>query len=146
MEIHYTLFLLFLFFFFQAEDGIRDIGVTGVQTCALPIYLVAYLRIISPRGDKAPMQHLKLPLPLSVYYGCDFLSRGDVVASVHRRGGTHRSGIALLRRSPGSSKCTCHTWLSTSSPLVQMASESIVREQGKKPLASLVTSGSCLAT
>src|SRR5258707_829092 len=28
---------LLLFFFFQAEDGIRDIGVTGVQTCALPI-------------------------------------------------------------------------------------------------------------
>src|SRR3712207_8292113 len=30
--------LLRVFFFFQAEDGIRDIGVTGVQTCALPIY------------------------------------------------------------------------------------------------------------
>src|SRR6476620_4342623 len=28
------------FFFFQAEDGIRDIGVTGVQTCALPILRV----------------------------------------------------------------------------------------------------------
>src|SRR3712207_7802552 len=28
------------FFVFQAEDGIRDIGVTGVQTCALPIYRV----------------------------------------------------------------------------------------------------------
>src|SRR5262249_59453804 len=27
----------FLFFFFQAEDGIRDWSVTGVQTCALPI-------------------------------------------------------------------------------------------------------------
>src|SRR3712207_7440194 len=27
-------------FFFQAEDGIRDIGVTGVQTCALPIFTV----------------------------------------------------------------------------------------------------------
>src|SRR3712207_7832536 len=27
-----------LYFFFQAEDGIRDIGVTGVQTCALPIF------------------------------------------------------------------------------------------------------------
>src|SRR5215217_8405483 len=26
-----------IFFFFQAEDGIRDIGVTGVQTCALPV-------------------------------------------------------------------------------------------------------------
>src|SRR2546427_13284577 len=27
-----------LFFFFQAEDGIRDLTVTGVQTCALPIW------------------------------------------------------------------------------------------------------------
>src|SRR6266496_4500168 len=27
-----------LFFFFQAEDGIRDLYVTGVQTCALPIW------------------------------------------------------------------------------------------------------------
>src|SRR5215217_1557944 len=31
------------FFFFQAEDGIRDIGVTGVQTCALPILLIALI-------------------------------------------------------------------------------------------------------
>src|SRR5258708_16410994 len=31
----------FLFFFFQAEDGIRDDLVTGVQTCALPISLCA---------------------------------------------------------------------------------------------------------
>src|SRR5260370_32593930 len=28
---------IFVFFFFQAEDGIRDSSVTGVQTCALPI-------------------------------------------------------------------------------------------------------------
>src|SRR3712207_8384171 len=28
---------MLVLFFFQAEDGIRDIGVTGVQTCALPI-------------------------------------------------------------------------------------------------------------
>src|SRR5256886_8757103 len=28
-----------VFFFFQAEDGIRDLTVTGVQTCALPISL-----------------------------------------------------------------------------------------------------------
>src|SRR5438132_2524413 len=37
----YSLFclygFLFFFFFFQAEDGIRDHCVTGVQTCALPI-------------------------------------------------------------------------------------------------------------
>src|SRR3989442_8125372 len=35
--MRYTVCLLF-FFFFQAEDGIRDADVTGVQTCALPIY------------------------------------------------------------------------------------------------------------
>src|SRR2546430_12208216 len=29
---------LHVFFFFQAEDGIRDLTVTGVQTCALPIW------------------------------------------------------------------------------------------------------------
>src|SRR3989440_7601416 len=29
---------ILFFFFFQAEDGIRDLIVTGVQTCALPIY------------------------------------------------------------------------------------------------------------
>src|SRR2546429_874742 len=31
------LFFARRFFFFQAEDGIRDVAVTGVQTCALPI-------------------------------------------------------------------------------------------------------------
>src|SRR5207245_8678719 len=29
-----------VYFFFQAEDGIRDATVTGVQTCALPIFLM----------------------------------------------------------------------------------------------------------
>src|SRR2546430_10976321 len=36
-----------LFFFFQAEDGIRDLTVTGVQTCALPIYPTNSERVIS---------------------------------------------------------------------------------------------------
>src|SRR2546429_4538188 len=34
-----TLDSVHAFFFFQAEDGIRDVAVTGVQTCALPIFL-----------------------------------------------------------------------------------------------------------
>src|SRR2546427_7817765 len=37
MYISQTLCLIHFFFFFQAEDGIRDLTVTGVQTCALPI-------------------------------------------------------------------------------------------------------------
>src|SRR5438132_2655555 len=36
--------MLFFFFFFQAEDGIRDHCVTGVQTCALPISCQPYSR------------------------------------------------------------------------------------------------------
>src|SRR2546427_7044708 len=38
MFLYLCVFFLFSFFFFQAEDGIRDLTVTGVQTCALPIY------------------------------------------------------------------------------------------------------------
>src|SRR6266568_7156089 len=33
----FVVIFCFVFFFFQAEDGIRDGTVTGVQTCALPI-------------------------------------------------------------------------------------------------------------
>src|SRR3989449_6493197 len=40
--------MLCLIFFFQAEDGIRDVAVTGVQTCALPIYRVQQ-RDVRPR-------------------------------------------------------------------------------------------------
>src|SRR5256885_12683511 len=35
--MNYTVLVVKIFFFFQAEDGIRDYKVTGVQTCALPI-------------------------------------------------------------------------------------------------------------
>src|SRR5437867_11786921 len=42
-------FYSFVFFFFQAEDGIRYRTVTGVQTCALPIF--------SRRGRRAAKQH-----------------------------------------------------------------------------------------
>src|SRR5688572_32523933 len=40
-QLLYSMFfglLIHIFFFFQAEDGIRDLTVTGVQTCALPIW------------------------------------------------------------------------------------------------------------
>src|SRR6266540_1393346 len=54
------MYLVFVFFFFQAEDGIRDRDVTGVQTCALPIleriYNRSHLRPVNPlhhqRHDK----------------------------------------------------------------------------------------------
>src|SRR2546429_7313822 len=52
-------------FFFQAEDGIRDVAVTGVQTCALPIcYPLGVAWAIEASGKK-----LK---------GANFLIRGDI--------------------------------------------------------------------
>src|SRR6266478_8768621 len=60
---------LFFFFFFQAEDGIRDLTVTGVQTCALPISRscdkrppeevpesAAFLEIVEAREGEAPQR------------------------------------------------------------------------------------------
>src|SRR3989449_11345689 len=46
---------VYFFFFFQAEDGIRDVAVTGVQTCALPISGPAGWRALArpPRGTLA---------------------------------------------------------------------------------------------
>src|SRR5256885_10312953 len=50
--------LSILFFFFQAEDGIRDYKVTGVQTCALPIFthveLEIYITEFDVRDDTFP--------------------------------------------------------------------------------------------
>src|SRR3712207_7631585 len=47
--------LNYFFFFFQAEDGIRDI-VTGVQTCALPIFL-GDLKFEETAGTYTPAPH-----------------------------------------------------------------------------------------
>src|SRR5256885_8567999 len=52
--------VLFCFFFFQAEDGIRDYKVTGVQTCALPIWF-RYALTVS--GGPVFAQRPKPPAP-----------------------------------------------------------------------------------
>src|SRR5699024_12047659 len=51
----------FLVFFFQAEDGIRDRNVTGVQTCALPILNVSSILALAVPND-APIFSPKLRL------------------------------------------------------------------------------------
>src|SRR3712207_7880194 len=53
-----------LFFFFQAEDGIRDIGVTGVQTCALPISGAAAAITAAQGGlEVAVVEAVRFPRP-----------------------------------------------------------------------------------
>src|SRR5690606_40694994 len=51
--------LYIFFFFFQAEDGIRDFHVTGVQTCALPI-LGPRHRSALDSDEPAPSAHTAL--------------------------------------------------------------------------------------
>src|SRR5256886_5798311 len=43
------------FFFFQAEDGIRDLTVTGVQTCALPISAICNPKCMAPLTMKSDL-------------------------------------------------------------------------------------------
>src|SRR3989442_9203065 len=49
-----------VFFFFQAEDGIRDADVTGVQTCALPICwkLLALIQGYAPEQPAVPVRRI----------------------------------------------------------------------------------------
>ena len=57
----YSSVLLSLCFFFQAEDGIRDRDVTGVQTCALPICLYkenTFRRFLHDNRDQKLLAHL----------------------------------------------------------------------------------------
>src|SRR2546422_8680254 len=89
--INKTRLLLVFFFFFQAEDGIRDVAVTGVQTCALPILLKPYLESLAWQ---------ELPPRVKLHYvfvddGCDRAARSLLEEFVALRGGE------ILRRLPG---------------------------------------------
>src|SRR5207249_6724607 len=66
----------FFFFFFQAEDGIRDRNVTGVQTCALPIYLLASATesLNALRAELAAVEEMK-PTVVLVRAEADRLSQ-----------------------------------------------------------------------
>src|SRR5262249_56755923 len=48
-------------FFFQAEDGIRDWSVTGVQTCALPISSTTSATCLRPSGKPSAMADGQVP-------------------------------------------------------------------------------------
>src|SRR5207237_1514946 len=55
---------IFFVFFFQAEDGIRDSSVTGVQTCALPISTRVVFRVTDEFGAIRPFANDAIKLEL----------------------------------------------------------------------------------
>src|SRR3712207_6471416 len=82
-------------FFFQAEDGIRDIGVTGVQTCALPIYAALV-------GEYLLEEFARIPV--EVEYASEFryrnppIERNTIVLAITQSGETADT-LAALRES-----------------------------------------------
>src|SRR3712207_6999733 len=86
-------------FFFQAEDGIRDIGVTGVQTCALPIWsgISAGTELLCYRGQLDP----DLPLDerigsLGGSFRYPFPYGYSCVGTVERSAGTVPAGTLVF--------------------------------------------------
>src|SRR2546429_3799973 len=76
-----------LFFFFQAEDGIRDVAVTGVQTCALPISLAFSI------------QNLHIGKWLEVLPGVakeSEVESQNLLVTIHAGGHIRRCGLAAL--------------------------------------------------
>src|SRR3990167_11482848 len=78
----------FFFFFFQAEDGIRDLTVTGVQTCALPIWC----------GLHGPRRRARTSDPVRRRPGRDALLVLDVAGSRVEYPGARRPDVGVLRR------------------------------------------------
>src|SRR5215475_13339221 len=88
----------FFFFFFQAEDGIRDFHVTGVQTCALPICLAAapqqpgwsltsiyYHTSVSAGADVARAREFetgRIPLNLTANVNASLDARADLALAL----------------------------------------------------------------
>src|SRR6266496_5978848 len=65
------------FFFFQAEDGIRDLYVTGVQTCALPI-------LPPPKRASAYVAALRIPVTILCVFGTVLAAYYFFYVALHR--------------------------------------------------------------
>src|SRR5207244_9675401 len=84
-----------LFFFFQAEDGIRDDLVTGVQTSALPIFPSAVEELLR---YESPIQHTGRLAPADVELGGRRILRRQAVIAVMGAANRDQIGRASCRK------------------------------------------------
>src|SRR5690606_40417377 len=78
---------VWLCFFFQAEDGIRDFHVTGVQTCALPIYCILKKDYLGPK-----LLHLSFLYVIQVLATCMMMPVVYVLPRTTQRSEERRVG------------------------------------------------------
>src|SRR5260370_24676864 len=88
----------FIFFFFQAEDGIRDSSVTGVQTCALPIS-IQNLDNLSKRAAEALLDFCEAERLTFIAW----FPHGDGSACATWR--SARRAVKAIRRDYSSARC-----------------------------------------
>src|SRR6266536_5106913 len=94
--------MIFFFFFFQAEDGIRYPLVTGVQTCALPILLEAVVSCAppSPAPPDVPDGLTQREVEVLTEIGAG-LSNAEIAAKFRISGATVKSHINHLLAKTG---------------------------------------------
>src|SRR5699024_7088764 len=102
---------LYCCFFFQAEDGIRDLNVTGVQTCALPLWFTLKIETTPILPDKGLFES-SIPAQRSLYGVSLGISNQSSPSSIFARSvlkpwrgfflernlGLPQSGCALLKK------------------------------------------------
>src|SRR5438132_9289953 len=86
----------FFFFFFQAEDGIRDHCVTGVQTCALPIYRLDDLAIENQAG----------PVDQALFA----LRQGAAGLAISKFADAERNSVSRSEERRVGKECRCRGW------------------------------------
>src|ERR1035441_6651765 len=98
--MRHRIVVIFVFFFFQAEDGIRDAYVTGVQTCALPICTTDFdwLRSLGEHSSCTTNQEVSVDRQLQVAYlllrrGCILESGGSRIVRLPHQ----PTDLSLLR-------------------------------------------------
>src|SRR2546430_8422612 len=84
------------FFFFQAEDGIRYLTVTGVQTCALPISDSPASR---PPRRRAPAAR--------AFYGTVLPGKHQTTPAIYPRGAEAADGLRLARQREEIGRASC---------------------------------------